>query len=254
MGSRTFRVVLASAAAAAVAVATVAPSAAQDPAATAGAGVSSGSTSLLTLALGSDSLLLRLIGEDSLTSNDPASDGPLALERVSPLQVTSTLLPALGGVSLPTMEARSTSGSDSAATPGVNLGSLLAGTPVPGLLSGVVDPVALQALVDANGATSGAQGAVHDLAVLGGLLQLDSATANLGSGALVTDANAVRGLQLDSLEVLDLAALLDALGISLADLSLDAAVGLLDQLGLPLPGGFGSPAELLATVDRKSVV
>jgi len=250
VGQRTSRAVYVSAAAAALVVASVAPSAAQDPAGTtAGSGVSSGSTSVLDLLLGSDALALRLIGEDSLTSNDPASGGPLALERVSPVQVTSTLLPALAAASQPGVESRSTSGSDSVATPGVDLGTLLAGTPVPGLLSGVIDPVVLQTLVDATGATSGAQGAVHDLAVLGGLLQLDNATADLGSGALVTDANAVRGLQLDSLEVLDLTALLDALGISLADLPLDAAVGLLDQLGLPLPGGLGSPAELLATVQ-----
>lgn len=249
MGPRTSRAVLVSASAAALAIATVAPSAAQDPAATAGSGVSSGATSVLNLLLGSDALALRLVGEDSLTSNDPASGGPLALERVSPLQISSTLLPALNAASQPGVESRSTSGEDSAATPGVNLGTLLAGTPVPGLLSGVIDPVTLSALVDANGATSGARGAVRDLAVLGGLLQLDRATADLGSSALVTDADAVRGLQLDSLEVLDLTALLDALGISLADLPLDAAVGLLDQLGLPVPGGLGSPAVLLTTVQ-----
>jgi hypothetical protein len=250
VGPRTSRAVLVSAAAAALVVATVAPSAAQDAGdAPAGSGVSSGATSVLNLVLGSDALRLRLIGEDSLTSNDPASNGPLAVERVSPLQVTSTLLPALSAASQPSVESRSTSGTDSAATPGVDLGTLLGGTPVPGLLSGVIDPVALQSLVDAGGATSGARAAVHDLAVLGGLLQLDNVTANLGSGALVTDANAVRGLQLDSLQVLDLGALLDALGISLSDLPLDAAVGLLDQLGLPLPGGLGSPAEVLATIQ-----
>src|SRR3546814_18452111 len=74
------------------------------------------------------------------------------------------------------------------------------------------------------------------------------ASLDLGSSALVTDAGAIRGLELDRLEVLDLSALLDALGISLADLPLDIVVGLVDQLGLPLPAGL-SPDALLASID-----
>lgn len=248
MSPRKLRTFLVLATASALTVATVAPSAAQEAPA-AGAGTSSGSASVLELLLGDDSLALRLLGEDSLTSNDVTAGGPSALERVSPLTVSSTLVPSLGGASQPTLETRSTSGEDAKSTPAVELGSLLAGLPVPGLLAGTVDPVALRSAVDADGAVSAVSGAVRDLSVLGGLLSTGTATADLGSGALLTDANAVRGLHLDRLEVLDLTALLDLLGISLADLPLDAALDLLIGLGLPIPGDL-SPEALVSTIEE----
>lgn len=244
MRSRKLRTIGVIGAAAALAATAIAPSGAQEP--PAGTGVSGGAASLLTLALGDGALDLRLVGEDSATSN--VTGAVNALERVTPLQVTSTLLPALGDISQPTVESSSTSGEDATATPGVDLGALLAGAPVPGLLSGVIDPVALRSVVDATGATSAADGAVRNLSVLGGLLQLGTASADLGSAALLTDAGATRGLSVDRVEVLDLTALLDALGISLADLPLDAAVGLLDGLGLPIPGDL-SPDALLGTIE-----
>ncbi|MGH9275267.1 MAG: hypothetical protein ACRDZU_11530 [Acidimicrobiales bacterium] len=244
MRSRKLRTIGVISASAALAITAIAPSGAEES--PAGTGMSGGAASLLTLALGDGALDLRLVGEDSATSN--VAGAANALERVSPLQVASTLLPALNGVSQPTVEASSTSGENATATPGVDLATLLAAAPVPGLLTGVIDPVALRSVVDATGATSAADGAVRNLSVLGGLLQLGTATADLGSSALLTDAGATRGLSVDRIEVLDLTALLDALGISLADLPLDAAVGLLGGLGLPIPGDL-SPEALLTTID-----
>lgn len=244
MRSRKLRTIGVIGAAAALAVTAIAPSGAEES--PAGTGMSGGAASLLTLALGEGALDLRLVGEDSATSN--VTGAVNALERVTPLQVASTLLPALNGVSQPTVESSSTSGENATATPGVDLASLLAGVPVPGLLTGVIDPVALRSFVDATGATSAADGAVRNLSVLGGLLQLGTATADLGSSALLTDASAVRGLSVDRIEVLDLTALLDALGISLADLPLDVAVGLLGGLGLPIPGEL-TPEALLSTIE-----
>jgi hypothetical protein len=248
VGHHSLRTVVVLAASSALAVATISPGAAQETPVP-GVGSSSGSTTLLDLRLGTDALGLRLLGEDSETTNDPAASGPSAVERVTPLQITSTLVPALSGASQPTLETRSTSGEDAKATPGLDLASLVGPLPVPGLLGGTIDPVSLRSAVDANGAVSGATGAVRDLSVLGGLLSTGTASADLGSGALITDANALRGLELDRLEVLDLTALLDALGISLADIPLDVAVGLLDGLGLPLPGGFTDPTALLTEID-----
>jgi LPXTG-motif cell wall-anchored protein len=242
--SRKLRAIGVIGASAALAITAIAPSDAQG--APAGTGRSGGAASLLTLALGDGALDLRLVGEDSATSN--VTGAVNALERVTPLQLTSSLLPALNGVSQPTVESSSTSGEHATATPGVDLASLLTGVPVPGLLTGVIDPVAMRSIVDATGATSAADGAVRNVSVLGGLLQLGSATADLGSSALVSDAGATRGLSADRIEVLDLTALLDALGISLADLPLDAAVGLLGGLGLPIPGDL-SPQALLTTID-----
>lgn len=247
MAAGRLHAVVVLAASASLAVAAV-PGVAQGAATPAGIGSSQGATSVLQLALGTDALGLRLLGEDSRTSNDPAAGGPIARESVSPLQISSTLLPALSSLSLPSVESSSSSGEDGDATDPVDLGALVAGAPVPGLLSGTIDSVALRSLVDANGATSTATGAARDIAVLGGLVRLADASADLGSTALVTDAGAVRGLQLDGLEVVNLGALLDLLGLSLADLPLDVAIGLLDQLGLPIPGGVSADA-LLATVS-----
>jgi cell division septum initiation protein DivIVA len=247
MAAHRLRTIVVLAASASLAIA-AAPGVAQGASTPAGTGSSQGATSLLQLALGTDALGLRVVGEDSKTSNDSGAGGPIARESVSPLQVSSTLVPALSALSLPSVETSSSSGEDGDATDPVDLGALVAGAPVPGLLSGTIDSIALRSLVDASGATSTAQGAVHDLAVLGGLFRLANASADLGSTALVTDAGAVRGLQLDGLEVVNLGALLDMLGLSLSDLPLDTAIGLLDQLGLPIPGGVSADA-LLATVN-----
>lgn len=247
MSPRQLRTALVLAASSALVLATAVPISAQQAPAP-GVGSSSGSTSVLNVLLGSGALDLRVLGEDSDTTNDPDAEGPSALETVTPLSIASTLVPQLGSASQPTFTTSSTDGEDAKATPGVDLGSLVAGLPVPGLLDGTIDPVSLRSLVDANGAVSGATGGVRELSVLGGLLSTGTASADLGSGALLTDANALRGLELDRLEVLDLTALLDLLGISLADLPLDAAVGLLDGLGLPLPGGFTDPDALLGEI------
>ena len=244
MRSRKLQAIGVLGAVAALAVTTIAPSRAEES--PAGTGMSGGAASLLTLALGDGALHLRLVGEDSATSNVTGTVN--AVERVTPLHVASTLLPVLNGVTQPTVESSSTSGEHATATPGVDLATLLAGAPVPGLLTGVIDPVAMRSVVDATGATSTAAGAVRNVSVLGGLLRLGTATADLGSSALRTDAGAARGLTADRIEVLDLTALLDALGISLADLPLDAAVSLLGGLGLPIPGDV-TPEALLATID-----
>jgi hypothetical protein len=231
--------------AAALGIAAVAPSSAQTT--PTGTGTSSGSTSILQATLGTGSLAVRLLGEDSLTTN--VVGATRATERLSPLQITSTLLPALDGISVPASETSSTSGENTTATPPVDLSTLVAGSPIPGLLTGTIDPAALRALVDANGATGTADAAIRNLSVLAGLLALDEATADLGSSALVGDASAVRGLVIDHLEVLDLTALLEALGLSLGDLPLDVLLDLLDQLGLPLPVGIDSLEELASTLE-----
>lgn len=231
----------------ALAVAAAAPGiAAEVP--TPGIGSSSGVASVLAAGIGADALVLRLIGEDSQTSNDPGAGGPRALERVSPLSLTSTLVPTLGSISQPALQTSSTSGEDTTSSQAVSLGSLVSGAPLPGIVGGTIDPIALRSAVDPSGAVSSATGAVHGLSLLGGLLSTGTASVSLGSTALVTHAGAVRGMQLDRLDALDLSSLLSAMGISLSDLPIDVAVGLLDRLGLPLPGGL-TPGALLSEID-----
>ncbi|MEX2292806.1 MAG: hypothetical protein WD691_03380 [Acidimicrobiales bacterium] len=247
MHSRTLRSAVVFGAASALAIATIAPSGAAEDPAVSGVGMASGASSLLTFALGDGSLALRLLGEDATTSNEP-NTGPLAVERVSPLTIDSTLVAALGALTQPTVETRTTGGEDVKSTSPVDLSALLASGPVPGLVSGTIGAVTVRSAVDAVGAVSSATGSVTDLAILGGLLRAGTASVGLGSTALVTDSGAERLLQLDNLEVLDLTALLGSLGISLGDLPIDTAINLLDQLGLPLPGGLSADA-LLTVVD-----
>lgn len=220
------------------------PAAAAEP----GIGTSTGSTELLRLRIGDGALDIQVGTESSSTSNDPAT-GSTAAERIAPLGISSTLVPALGSVSVPPVEITSTDGERSTSTPGLDLGALSAGTPVPGVLGGVVEPTTLRALVDATGSVADAAAGVTDLSVLGGVLRLGELDAVLGSDAVLTGAGAGRSLTLDRLEVLDLDAVLQLLGIDLGQLPLGVAAGLLQQLGLPLPGGATSPAALVATVQ-----
>lgn len=250
MHARTLRTAIVFGAASALTVATIAPSSAGEESAVSGVGMSSGASTLLGFDLGDGSLGVRLLGEDASTTNEPNS-GPLAVERVSPLTIGSTLLPALAALTQPTVETRSTGGEDTRSTSALDLAALLATGPVPGVVSGTIDALTVRSAVDAVdavGAVSSVTGSVQDLAVLGGLLRTGTASVGLGSAALVTDSGAERQLRLDRLEVLDLTALLESLGISLGDLPIDAAVALLDGLGLPLPGGL-SPDALLGVID-----
>lgn len=207
---------------------------------------------MLSMGIGTDALALRLLGEDSQTSNDPGAGGPSALERVSPLSLTSSLVPTLGSISQPTLQTSTKSGEDAQASPPVDLGALVTGAPLPGVVGGTIDPIALRSVVDASGATSSASAAVHGLSLLGGLLGTGTASTSLGSTALVTDAGSVRRMQLDNLQVLDLSSLLSALGLSVSDLPIGVAVGLLDQLGLPLPGGLSASALVSQIQDLLS--
>jgi predicted nucleic acid-binding Zn-ribbon protein len=221
----------------------VAPAPAQT--APVGVGTSGGSAELLHLELGSGALDVRLLTESSSTRNDPAAGVPEAVESLAPLEIDSTLLPALDGVSVPPVESRSTGAENSVGSPGVDLGSLAI---VPGLLDGTILPATLRSLVDTTGALAGLTGGASDVSVLGGLLSLGELDADLGSAAQVATANGNRSVTLDSIEVLDLDALLQALGLTLADLPLDVAAQLLDLLGLDLPLDFTSPEALVASV------
>lgn len=216
-------------------------------AATPGAGTSSGGTELLHLSIGDGVVDLRLLSESSSTTTEATPRS--ALERIAPLTVSSTLLPALGALTLPAYEVSSTGSEQSTSTPGVDLGALAAASPVPGALGGTIVPTTLRAVADAAGSLALATGGATDLAVLGGVLRVGQIDAQVGSGAGSEAAGAFRGLTVDRVDVLDLGAVLQLLGLTPADLPLDVAAQLLAQLGLPLPGGAASPEALVATVE-----
>ena len=214
-------------------------------AATAGVGSSGGGTEALHIEIGDGALDLHLLNELSSTNNDALVATPEALERLAPLSVASSLLPALSSLSVPAVESRSTGAENTVDAPTIDLGSL--GGPVPGLLDGTISAT-LRSLVDADGALAALTGAADGVSVLGGVLRLGSLDANLGSLAATEQSGGDRSLSLDSVEVLDLAAVLQLLGIDVTDLPLDVVAGLLDALGVALPFDL-SPSALVGQIN-----
>lgn len=211
-------------AAGALLAATTSPALAQtDPeqAVVEGVGTTTGALTLLGLDAG-DLLSLDLLS-DAGSANIDEDLGPrraaaqiAALALESPAAGVSQVLPLLSVESTGAPDERS-----QAVTPIDN--------PV---VSGALAPLQLSALVDEAGATSLLSAGLADLDVLSGILTLAGTTLDLGSTALVGDAAGSRGIDVDALTVLDLEALLAALGIPLTDLPLDTLLGLLDGLGL----------------------
>lgn len=216
-----------------------------------GVGSATGSTSLLSLVIGESGnspLELRLIGEDGVTNIDTVAGIVRAAERLVGIELSSTLLPGLA-LATPPVESSTTGAEDVQGTQLVDLAALSAGLPIPGLLSGSIQPVSLRSVVDATGAHATLSGALADIGVLAGLLSLDTLNLDLGSRAIGSEAAATRGVSLAELDVLNLQGLLSLLGIALEDLPLDAALGLLGTLGLPLPGGAADVGDLDATIE-----
>lgn len=211
-----------------------------------GVGSSTGRAEALHLNIGGGALELRLLAEESTTTND---DPAGASDRVVPLTVSSSLLPQLSALTLPPVEVASTGPEDAKTAPGADLAALTSAAGLPAVLGGTIDATSLRAVVDATtGALAAATGGASNLSVLGGILQVGRIDGLLGSTAAPTAAGANRGLTIDSIELLDLGAVLQLLGLSPADLPLDVAADLLASLGLPLPGGLSADA-LVAQVQ-----
>lgn len=186
-----------------------------------GVGTTTGELTLLGLDAG-DLLTLDLLTDAGSANVDEASGPRRAAAQIAALAVES----AATGVSqvLPLLQVEST-GEPAQDSQGV--------TPIQNpILSGAIAPLELSALVDEGGATSLLSAGLADLDVLSGVLSLAGSSVDLGSTALAGDAAGSRGVAVDALTVLDLEALLELLGIPLADLSLDTLLGLLDGLGL----------------------
>jgi hypothetical protein len=194
---------------------------------TPGQGTSTGSSSLLKVSLGQDGgvLSLRLLGDDGQASIDKKVGTPEAVSSIRPLTLSSAALPALN-VEVPPVEARSTGAEKKVASPAVSLNTVAS--------SGSLNPAVVSAIVDAAGARAGLSSELANLGVVGGLLSLDELSASLGANATPENSNALRGVEVGNLTVLDLGALLQGLGIPLAELPLGTATALLDSLGVPV--------------------
>lgn len=221
--------------------------------AAAGVGTTTVSASLLSVELGANGSLLgvRLLGDDAKATIDPSVGPSEAFSRLTALRITSSALPApLNDLSLPTppLESKSPGGTSSVTSTLIDLSNPATGVAVPAsVLSGAVAPATLTSAVDADGARSALENSLSNLAVAGGLVSAESVASTLSTTANATKANAGRLIGTDAVAVLDFGALLDGLGLTLADLPVSSVTSILDGLGVP--AGAVAAGDLDATVD-----
>jgi hypothetical protein len=228
-------------------------------AATPGVGTSAASSSLLNIALGSAGSLLNLkvLADDARSTIDPSVvSGPgEAFSKLNALQLTSILPAPLNNVSLPVVESRSPGGQPSVAGPGLDLSNIGGvSLPVP-LLDGVLQPAALTSGVDANGAHSALTSSLANISLVGGLVKAAGLESTLGTSAAPADADGTRSIKAGAINVLDLGALLNGLGLPISALPVDTVSSILKTLGVPVAGVptsltlDGFVTELNGTID-----
>ena len=208
-------------------------------AASSGVGTSQASTSILDVALGSvgNALKLNILSDKGQASIDPKVSNPAkAIADLSPLRLASTVVPALNK-DVPGLHAETTGAAENTTMPSVDLGSLV---PVAGVLGGTLTPPNLSTVVDSNGAIGGINAGLKNFSVLAGLVSIPNAAVSLGAKALTSNANGNRGITVDSLDLVNIGALLRGLGINPANLPLNNVTGLLDALAVTLPVGTQS--------------
>lgn len=217
-------------------------------AAATGVGSSSGALSVLDVDLGS--LLTLDVLTDQAAANTNSSAGELAASaQVLAAKVTS---PAAGlSQEIPLVSVKST---------GAKQTQSQAITPIANpVVNGAIAPIDLSALLDTAGAVSGISAGLGELDLLGGVLSATATDIGMTSQALPGQSDALRGVDIDALTVLDLESFLAGLGINLADLPVDTALGLVDALGL-LPQldsaltTLGIDADLADLTDLESLV
>jgi len=215
-----------------------------------GRGTAAASITLLDVSLGSIQNI-KVLTDEGQGTLDPARLGggvPRAFGQLSAVTASGAL-----NLSLPSPPARAeapgaTTGSLDAISfnlpsdvtnlagvsglPALPTGALGAGV----LASGVVDPIKVEAFMDAAGARSAVGTEVPNLDVLQGLIsvknvKVGSMSASATTSQSVGDTGVVT---VGEVNVLDLSAFLGGLGLGLTDLNLATLTGLVDNLGLPV--------------------
>lgn len=214
----------------------VSPAKAANP----GVGTTAESSSLLNIALGTNGSLLNLkvLADDARSTIDPTVAVPEAFTKLNALSLTSSILPApLNNISLPVVESRSPGGQGQVAGPGFNFANPLPGLNIPAaVLSGSITPASLTSSVDNGIAKSGLNSTIGGISLVGGLIKAAGLESTLGATAATSAADGSRTIKAGEINVLDLGALLNGLGIPLSALPLDAVSAIIESLGLPLPG------------------
>lgn len=204
----------------------------------AGVGTSKASTTILDIDLG-DALKLRVGGDDAQSSTDPQIGPAGAFSRLVGLEASSSMLPALNvRIPEPAIESRTPGGSPESSLAGVDLTSGIAAIPgvaVPAsVATGTLDAT-LRSVLDGATARSSMDAAVSNLGLAGGLLSAEGLSSTLATGASAAQADGARSVDVGAINVLDFGALLDGLGMALADLPIETVSAILAELGVPVP-------------------
>lgn len=204
----------------------------------AGVGTSKASTTILNVDLG-DALRLRVGGDDAQSSTDPQIGPAGAYSRLVGLEASSSMLPALNvRIPDPAIESRTPGGSPESSLAGVDLTSGIAAIPgvaIPAsVATGSLDAT-LRSVLDGATARSSMDAAISNLGLAGGLVSAEGLASTLATGAGAAQADGARAVDVGAINVLDLGALLDGLGMALADLPIETVSDLLAGLGVQLP-------------------
>lgn len=201
-----------------------------------GVGTSQASTTVLSVKLG-DALSLRLLGDDARATIDPQVGSREAFSRFVGLDIKSTLIPALNvSIPNPSIESRTPGGQPEVSISNVNLTQGIAGVALPGSVANGSLDASLRSTLDDVAARASISAAVKDLQVAGGLLSVGNISSDLGSGAATDVADGVRSVKVGPVAVLDLGAVLDGLGMTLADLPISTVSDMLNKAGVPVQG------------------
>lgn len=228
-------------AAAAAAVAVIAPLSTAIASAADVTGVGTGTIGATVLQVdvgeGGSVLSVRVLGDDGTSTTDPANGSPSSSTSLSPLTISSQTVPALN-LSVPAVTTSSTGAEDSK--------SVSESPAVPALTGSI--GASLSSVVDSVGARSGLDATLSNVGVAGGLLSVPSAAVNLATKATGTNASATRTISIPSIEVLNLGAVLEAVGLPLEALPLDDLLALLAGLGISVPD-VADPAAVVDAVN-----
>lgn len=216
-----------------------------------GVGTTQAATTLLGIELGNNGSLLnlRLVGDDARATIDKAVAPTEAFSKLVPLSVTSSVIPALN-ISLPTLESRTPGGSGNVQTQSISLNNAVPGLgalPV-SVVGGSLNLGSLSSSIDNGVAKSALDIASGNLDLVGGLVSVTELTSKLGATAAAGQADGFRGVKVGNIEVLNLGDLLEGLGLDLTDLPLASITGLLNELGLAVPG-IGDGTDLQGLID-----
>ncbi|MEO6121690.1 MAG: hypothetical protein ABIW46_01680, partial [Acidimicrobiales bacterium] len=207
---------------------------------TKGVGSSKATFSLVNLELGNAGGLLNLqvLADQALSITDSLISTPKAFTKLSPLSLTSSVLPALNAITagLPSFESLTPGGQPEVNGSALDFAQGTSNLPllgalggVAGLLGGKLVPTKLTSGLDDKGARSTLDAALADLSVLTGILSIKSVTNLLGTTAASPAATGDRGVKIGAISFLNLGELLKGL-------NLDLAKTRFDRLSLVVPG------------------